>query len=94
MHLTFTDVWLGYFTDKKSFISSLTSGDKLTIADDGCTNLKLETVLKFSKYFLRILESVHNQGFILKDTCVDFIVYWQKEGGLYRGIESSNKSQP
>jgi len=38
MHLTFTDVWLGNFTEKQSRIATITSGDRLTIAVDGCEN--------------------------------------------------------
>ena len=52
MHLSFKDVWLDYFNTRQDPVSQLTSGDKLTINNDECTNSKGQSVLKFSKQFL------------------------------------------
>ena len=56
----------------------MTSGDALTISDEGCKNEKGELVLKFSKKFLERLIEIKKSGFELKEAKVNFIVYWKK----------------
>lgn len=80
MHLTHKDVWLDYFKNKQYAISKLTSGDDLTISDDGCLSLKNQLVLKFSKKFLNQIESMQQRNYDLKHVKVNFIVFWVKEG--------------
>jgi len=79
MHLTYKDVWLDYFIRKQHLVSQLTSGDTLTINGDECTNSKGQSLLKFSRQFLNIIESRKQEGYLLKEVKVNFIVYWKKE---------------
>jgi ATP-dependent DNA helicase RecQ len=79
MHLSYKDVWLDYFISRQYLVSQLTSGDSLTINGDECTNAKGQSVLKFSKQFLNLIESEKQKGYHLKQAKVNFIVYWKKE---------------
>jgi ATP-dependent DNA helicase RecQ len=79
MHLFFKDVWLDYFIPRQYLISQLTSGDTLTINGDECTNKIGESVLKFSKQFLKTIEIQKQKGYYLKQVKANFIVYWKKE---------------
>ncbi len=60
------------------FIEELLSGDVLIINEDGCSNAKGESLLKFSKQFLATIASVQQEGYQLKEAKVNFIVYWKK----------------
>jgi len=77
MHLTYKDVWLGYFKNRQHIISQLLCGDSLIIHNDECTNKKGESLLKFSKHFSATLEGIHQKGFKLKEVKVNFIIYWK-----------------
>lgn len=79
MHLSFKDVWLDYFITRQHLISQLISGDALTINGDECTTAKGQSVLKFSRQFLNIIEIQKQKGYYLKHAKVNFIVYWKKE---------------
>lgn len=78
MHLSFKDVWLDYFITRQHLVSQLTCGDALTINGDECTNTKGQSVLKFSKQFLTIIETQKQKGYHLKEAKVNFIIYWKK----------------
>jgi ATP-dependent DNA helicase RecQ len=80
IHLTFKDVWLDYFTNKQHLVSQLISGDVLTLKGDECLNLKGQSVLKFSKQFVRHIETMKEKNYEIKSAKVNFIVYWMKEG--------------
>lgn len=80
MHLTYKDVWLDYFVNRQHLISQLVNGNVLTFNGDECLNLHGQSVLKFSKLFLRQIESLKEKNYILKSVKVNFIVYWLKEG--------------
>ncbi len=80
MHLTYKDIWLDYFISRQRLVSQLMSGDILTLKDDECLNSNGLSVLKFSQYFLRQIESLKEMNYILKSVKVNFIVYWLKEG--------------
>ena len=80
MHLTYKDVWLDYFIKRQYLVSQLGSGDSLTINGNECRTVKGESILKFSKQFLNIIETQTQKGYLLKQAKVNFIVYWQKEG--------------
>jgi len=80
IHLAFKDVWLDYFITRQHIVSQLTSGDALTINGDECINSKGQSVLKFSKQFLNIIETQKQKGYHLKKAKVNFIVFWKKEG--------------
>ncbi len=79
MHLSHKDLYLGYFEYIQNRVNALTSGDSITISDEGCKNEKGELVLKFSKKFLERLGEIKKSGFELKEAKVNFIVYWKKE---------------
>ena len=51
----------------------------LTINGDECTNVKGQSVLKFSRQFLTTIETQKQKGYHLKQAKVNFIVYWKKE---------------
>lgn len=76
LHLSHKDLNLGYFEYVQKRVNALTSGDAITIADEGCKNEKGELVLKFSKKFLERLAEIKNNGFEAKEAKVNFIVYW------------------
>jgi len=76
MHLSHKDLNLGYFEYIQKRVNTLTSGDAITISDEGCKNDKGELVLKFSKKFLDSLGEIKKNGFALKEAKVNFIVYW------------------
>ncbi len=79
MHLTYKDIWLDFFKNKQHVISQLTSGEKLVINADDCTNSKGQSVMKFSRQFLNIIEDLKQKGYHLKEAKINFIVYWKKE---------------
>ncbi len=79
MHLTYKDVWLDYFASRQYLVSQLKSGDILKLNGDECTNLMGQSLLKFSKQFVNIIESRKQEGYQLKEAKVNFIVYWKKE---------------
>lgn len=76
LHLSHKDLNLGYFEFIQKRINTLTSGDSLTISDEGCKNDKGELVLKFSKKFLDRLAGINKSVFELKAAKVNFIVHW------------------
>ena len=79
MHLTFKDVWLDFFITRQHYISNLTSGDILMMDDVECKTSTGQAVLKFSKQFMRSIESMKQKGFEVKKVTINFIVYWLKE---------------
>jgi len=79
IQLTLKDIWLDYFIPKQHLISQLKSGDDLLIKGDECTNLKGESILKFSKSFLSQIELQKQKGYKLLQANVNFIIYWKKE---------------
>lgn len=79
MHLTYKDVWLDYFASRQYLVSQLKSGDILKFNGDESTNSKGQSILKFSKQFLNVIESRRKEGYLLKEIKVNFIVYWKKE---------------
>lgn len=80
MHLTYKDVWLDYFVNRQYLLSQLTSGDRLTLNDDECLNSNGQSVLKFSKHFLKQIANLKEKNYKLKSVKVNFILYWLKEG--------------
>ncbi|MEZ5042786.1 MAG: RecQ family ATP-dependent DNA helicase [Saprospiraceae bacterium] len=80
MHLSYKDVWLDYFLNRQHFLSQLASGDVLTLNGQECLNSKGQSVLKFSKQFLKQMESIKQRNYELKSAKVNFVVYWLKEG--------------
>jgi ATP-dependent DNA helicase RecQ len=79
MNLSLKDVWLDYFITRQHLVSQIISGDTLMINGDECTNDKGKSILKFSKQYLKTIESLKQKGFHLIKAKVNFIVYWKKE---------------
>ena len=79
LHLGFKDVWLDFFISRQFGVSQLMSGDNLMMNDDGCSNIKANQILMFSKSFLREIEELKLQGYQPKSAKVNFVVNWQKE---------------
>lgn len=79
MHLSYTDIWLGYSINRQYLISQLTCGDTLNVNNGECTNLKGQPVLKFSRAFLNTIETLKHKGYHLKQVKVNFIMYWKNE---------------
>lgn len=76
LRLSHKDLNLGYFEYIQKRVNTLTSGDAITISDEGCKNDKEELVLKFSKKFLERLAEIKKSGFELNEAKVNFIVHW------------------
>ncbi|MFD2033578.1 hypothetical protein ACFSKL_02190 [Belliella marina] len=76
LHLSHKDLNLGYFEYVQRRVSGLTSGDALSISDEGCKNEKGELVLKFSRRFLERITEMKQKGFVPNGAKVNFIVYW------------------
>lgn len=76
IQLSHKDVWLGYFNSRQRYINELQSGDQLLIEDGGLTNIRKETILKFSKKFNSYIDELKTKGYILKYAKVNYIVHW------------------
>jgi ATP-dependent DNA helicase RecQ len=83
IQLSFKDIWLDYFITRQHLVSQLTSGDDLIVKHDECTNTKGQSVLKFSRQFINVIETQKQKGYHLKKAKVNFIVYWKKEDAEY-----------
>ena len=79
LHLEHKDLNLGYFEYVQHRVKLLTSGDSITISDEGCKNGKGDLILKFSKKFLERLGEIKISGFELNEAKVNFIVYWKDD---------------
>jgi len=79
LQLSHKDIQLGYFEFIQKRVNTLTSGDSITISDEGCKNEKGELVLKFSKKFIDRLEEIKKNGFELREAKINFIVHWKAE---------------
>lgn len=79
LHLSHKDLNLGYFEFIQKRVMALTSGDSITISEEGCKNEKGELLLKFSKNFLDKLQEIRNNGFELKTAKVNYIVHWKAQ---------------
>ena len=79
LHLSHSDLNLGYFGYIQQRVNKLISGDSLSVNAEGCTNTNGDLVLKFSKKFLQKLKEEEEKGFQLKEARVNFIVYWKAE---------------
>ena len=101
LHLGHRDIKLGYFAFIQHWLHDLTSGDLLTLADDGCKNDRGEYVLKFSQKFMLQLGQLKQDGYVISEARVNFIVYWTDEKekevkivlpevGFYRGKKEDN----
>ncbi|MEA3480162.1 MAG: hypothetical protein U9R60_18405 [Bacteroidota bacterium] len=76
-HLTHKDINLGYFNFIKRRLNSLNSGDSLGINEKGLVNSYSEQIVKFSKTFQVVRESLENQGYQLIESKIRFILLWE-----------------
>jgi ATP-dependent DNA helicase RecQ len=76
-HLSHRDINLGYFTFIQRRMNLLSSGDTLKINEKGLTNLNGEQIVKFSKTFQLVRESLKNQGYQLAESKIRFILFWE-----------------
>jgi ATP-dependent DNA helicase RecQ len=77
MHLTLSDVNLGYFEYVQNRINKMLSGERLIPSSVGCTNVKGEMVLKYSKSFLVTIEELKDRNYQLTGGRINFILYWK-----------------
>ncbi|HSI75691.1 MAG TPA: RecQ family ATP-dependent DNA helicase [Lunatimonas sp.] len=84
--LTFKDVWLGYFMRRQSSIRYLRSGDILMVREGECFDARGQSVLKFSKSFLRELEEMAEKPYRLSSVTVNYLVYWKDEEQSWEGL--------
>jgi len=76
-HLTHRDINLGYFSFIQRRLNLLSSGDTLKINEKGLTNLNGEQIVKFSKSFQLVRESLVDKGYLLSESKVRFILLWE-----------------
>ncbi len=76
-HLTHKDINLGYFKFIQKRLNSLNSGDSLGINEKGLVNSYSNQIVKFSKTFQVVRESLENQGFQLVESKIRFILLWE-----------------
>ena len=76
-HLTHKDINLGYFSFIQRRLNSLNSGDSLGINEIGLVNSYSEQIVKFSKSFQDVRESLENQGYQLIESKIRFILIWE-----------------
>jgi ATP-dependent DNA helicase RecQ len=86
-HLSHRDINLGYFAFIQKRLNSLLCGDTLKINEEGLTNLNSDQIVKFSKTFQSVRESLENQGYQLTESKIRFILVW-----LYKN-ENNNEEK-
>ena len=79
MHLSHKDVNLGYFEYKQRIISKLKCGYELIANNEGCSDKNGHCVVKFSKSYKEKIIEFENKGFMVSESKINYIVYWQKE---------------
>ncbi|MEB2776804.1 RecQ family ATP-dependent DNA helicase [Algoriphagus sp. D3-2-R+10] len=79
VQLTFKDIWLDYFINKQYYVSQLVCGEKLVLKGTECLTPRGQSILKFSKQFVQILEQQKEKGFEPRSAKVNFILFWKKE---------------
>jgi ATP-dependent DNA helicase RecQ len=73
--LTHRDVKLFYFEYVQQGVNGMTSGDTLSISEEGLSTDK-GFVVKFSKDFITSIENWRSKGYSLHSAKVNFIVHW------------------
>ena len=79
IQLSHRDVQLDFFLYYPHLIKELNSGEFLGFDENGCNNSKGQAVVRFSKQFLKQIESLRHKNYVPKTAKIRFIVYWQKE---------------
>ena len=52
----------------------------MTLNGNECLNAKGQSVLKFSKQFVKRIETLKERSYELKSAKVNFVVYWLRDG--------------
>ncbi|NOX47453.1 MAG: hypothetical protein GXO89_10815 [Chlorobi bacterium] len=76
-HLSHKDINLGYFAYVQNRLNSLSSGDTLKANEDGLVNLNDEQIVKFSRTFQTVRDSLENRGYQLTESKIRFILFWK-----------------
>jgi len=76
-HLSHKDINLGYFAYIQRRLNSLYSGGNLKVNEKGLNNLNDEQIVKFSKTFQSVRESLENRGYQLTESKIRFILFWK-----------------
>lgn len=80
LQLSYKDVFLSFFKNKKDLICKLRSGDYLQFEED-CLNYaingKLIKVVKYSKAFKDKLDSLKEKGYIPTEATIRFALMWK-----------------
>ncbi|MCT4646998.1 MAG: RecQ family ATP-dependent DNA helicase [Carboxylicivirga sp.] len=79
IQLSHKDIWLDYFIRHQKLITKLQSGDTLLVNNDGCFDENGNCILKFSNRYKEIISNYQNKGYKLKESVINYIVYWKKE---------------
>jgi ATP-dependent DNA helicase RecQ len=77
LHLSLSEVNLGYFGYVQNRIVKMYSGEVLKINNECCMNNNGEIVLKFSKSFSAKISKLAEQGYEIKDGKINFIILWK-----------------
>lgn len=80
IHLTHNDVYLDYFIARQFYISSVNSGDSLTVKGAELLNNSGKAVARFSRPFVDKIESLRKRGYYPERAKVNYIVFWKKGG--------------
>ncbi len=76
-HLSHKDINLGYFAFIHRRLDSLSGGDTLKVNEEGLINLNNEQIVKFSKNFQSVRESLEDKGYQLTESKIRFILFWK-----------------
>ncbi len=82
VQLSYKDVYLDYFKNKKHIIKDLVSGESLNIAGDYLTvsfESEQKPILKFSQSFQTSIKSFWDLGYEMSEARIRFIVAWRGE---------------
>jgi ATP-dependent DNA helicase RecQ len=80
LQLGLADVFLDYFANKQSHITSLVSGDTVYADAQGCLTKAGISFLRYSSAFKEKLAGLAAKGYKPNVARVNFVVLWQKEG--------------
>jgi ATP-dependent DNA helicase RecQ len=79
IYLTLRDVQLGYFEYVQHRLNGISSGENLTIRQEGLGNVRSDLILKFSQAFNAKLNIYTSKGYKPVEARANFIVYWKNE---------------
>ena len=82
MQLSYRDVFLDYFKNKKCIIKNLVSGKKLSV-DNECLSLvengEEKRIVKFSQSCITFINELKDKGYLPVEAIIRFIVAWKGE---------------